>query len=141
MAGDLEAVRTELADEHRQVMGLVGRLESHRALAGLEALLEELHHTLVDHFAHEQFPGGLYECLGAQEAGAHGELRILVREHCTLLSDVRGLLENAKRAEPADSEMLLGGVAELIAGLRAHERREHRLADSLVEAQSGTGTT
>lgn len=113
-------------------MALVERLERHRGLADLSALLEELHELLVDHFAHEQFPGGLYESLGAFDSSHHEELRTLVREHCELLSRTRGVLERSRAAAAADAVALLREVSAVIAQLREHEQREHALARKLL---------
>lgn len=131
----LDEVHAELADEHRQIMALVARLESRGHTPELPALLKALHDRLVDHFAHEQFPGGLYECMGARAPQCHDQLQALVRDHCTLLSDARSLVD---RARSGQREGLLSDVAALIAALRDHEEREHRLADSL-RAGAGSG--
>lgn len=128
----LEEIHRDLADEHRRIMTLVERLERHRGLTDLPTLLEELHELLVDHFAHEQFPGGLYEALGAFDSAYHEELRLLVREHCELLSYTRGVLERSRVAVAADAMPLLHEVGTVIARLREHEHREHALTSKLL---------
>ncbi len=47
---------------------------------GLAPLLEELHTPLIKHFSHEQFPGGLYECMGAYRSRYHDELMALAEK-------------------------------------------------------------
>jgi len=130
----LEAVLDQLAEEHRQLMGICERLRAHRILSGLGPLLDELHTLLIRHFSHEQFPGGLYECLGAYGSHHQAELQVLVREHCTILSSVRALLEHTRAATPERTPELLEGVARILEQLADHERREHALARKLVDA-------
>jgi hypothetical protein len=134
MNPSFQQVYSELADEHRQLMALVERIRSHRALIGLGPLIEQLHTLLIRHFSHEQFPGGLYDRMGAHDARYHDELKILVEDHCTILSSVRGLLERTRIADERDESKLLGDVAVVLDRLNEHERREHALADKLMVA-------
>ena len=130
----LEEVHAEMADEHRQIMELVKRIESQGSLAGLPPMLRDLHDMLVDHFAHEQFPGGLYECMGARSPEHHEDLKVLVRDHCTVLSTARGLVERSRTVDLHGGVKLLQEVAELLQMLRDHETREHRLVEKLKAA-------
>jgi hypothetical protein len=129
---DIERTYRALADEHREIMSVVQRLEQHRSLVQLVPMLEELHALLINHFAHEQFPGGLYESLGAYGSAHHEELRVLVNEHCVILSSVRGVLERARLANEAQAAQILNEVAAVIASLHQHEHKEHRLAENLL---------
>ena len=65
----------------RKFMGLTDRVRDHGRVEGLPPMLEELHDLLVRHFSHEQFPGGLYEQLGAYGPEHHGTIRELIGEH------------------------------------------------------------
>jgi hypothetical protein len=125
----LRDVHAALADEHRRLMALVSLLESGHDIARLAPMLRELHDLLVDHFAHEQFPGGLYEQLGAYGSQHHAELKELIREHCSVLSAARALVEHAER--PQAGTRLLDELVRLLAVLRAHEIKEHRLVRKL----------
>ncbi|MDX1431506.1 MAG: hypothetical protein R3286_03560 [Gammaproteobacteria bacterium] len=136
MVRHLAVVHRELAAEHAELMALVTGLASHPGLPGLVPLLETLHEALIRHFSHEQFPGGLYEALGGLGAEHHEEIRALIREHCTILSDVRGLLEHARAAEPEAEHTLLARRDAVVAAVRAHEEREHRLADRALHRGS-----
>ena len=127
-----EQVCNELAEEHRELMVLVERVRGLGSIIGLAPLLEELHTSLIKHFSHEQFPGGLYERMGAYGSRYHDELKILVRDHCVILSAVRGLLERTRAADSHDEPALLAEVAEVLAHLHGHEHREHALADMLM---------
>ena len=127
-----QQVYDELVEEHRDLTVLVGRVSGLHSVIGLAPLLDELHTSLIKHFSHEQFPGGLYECMGAYGSRYHDELKLLVRDHCTILSAVRGLLERTRTTDRQDEPALLAEVAEVLAHLHDHERREHALADKLM---------
>lgn len=133
----LELAHAELSEEHRALMSLLERLKRPEHRTELEPLLEELHTTLINHFAHEQFPGGLYESMGAYGSVHHGELRVLINEHCVILSAVRGLLEKARMAGVGANAELRDGVAGVVTQLEEHEHREHSLADKLLADMSG----
>jgi hypothetical protein len=134
MRTDIEKSYRALAEEHQEIMNLVHRLEQHRSLVQLVPLLEELHALLINHFAHEQFPGGLYESLGAYGSTHHEDLRVLVNEHCVILSSVRGVLERARLANETQAAQILNEVAAVITSLHQHEHKEHRLAEKLLRA-------
>jgi hypothetical protein len=122
----------ELEREHQELTVLVERVRTHRSTIGLAPLLEELHTSLIKHFSHEQFPGGLYERMGAHGSRYHDELKVLVRDHCVILSAVRGLLERTRIADAQGEPALLIDVAEVLTQLHDHEHREHALADKLM---------
>jgi hemerythrin len=124
-------VRDELTSEHAAVRALVERLRQPRATPeAAYGLLEELHGTLKSHFAHEEYPGGFYETMGACTAEHAEDLRVLVDQHYLILSAANSLKERARGAtspnEAFDRE--LRALTELIAG---HERHEHKLAHDL----------
>jgi len=55
-----------LAEEHTQIMALLVVLKEAPDPFSLVRPLEELHTLLINHFAHEQFPGGavrIHGCL------------------------------------------------------------------------------
>ncbi len=129
-----EALHGELADEHHEIMSLVGTIRLEQQVGALPRLLEELHLLLIDHFAHEQFPGGLYERMGARSPANEDLLKELVREHCTILSDVRALLERSQLVVGTDAEAdLLARVQATMDALLAHERKEHQLVERVKQ--------
>ncbi len=130
----LEQVHSDMADEHRRIMALISRIEAQDSVAVLPPMLKTLHDLLVDHFAHEQFPGGLYERMGAHGPEHHETLRTLVREHCEVLSNARALVERSRSVDSVGETRLLHEVAELIEMLRAHEIKEHRLVERLKDS-------
>ncbi len=131
---NLKEVHADMAGEHREIMALVSRIEAPCADAELAELLETLHRRLVDHFAHEQFPGGLYDCMGATDPRYEEELKVLVRDHCELLSRSSVLAERARSGAPRHGGGLREDVTGLVASLRDHELREHRLAETIERA-------
>lgn len=125
-------VRDELATEHDAIRGIVGKLRAPRqAPHDALGLLEELHGSLSQHFAHEEFPGGFYETLGACTHDHGADLRVLVDEHFLILSAAQSLKERARTGAapdaPFDQE-----VSALTDRIAAHERREHDLVAKLV---------
>ena len=132
MSASFEQVYSELVEEHRDLTSLTHRIRDHQGVIGLSPLLDRLHTLLIKHFSHEQFPGGLYERMGAYGSDYHDELRTLVEDHCTILSSVRGLLERTRVADEEAEPTLLRDVAEVLRHLNDHEHREHALADKLM---------
>ena len=102
--------------------------------------LEELHTLLVNHFAHEQFPGGLYESMGAFSSCWHKELRELIREHCLILSEARSVLDRSRTTTVHTQGALQAAVLALIDQLYAHEHKEHQLAQRLQSAAENSRT-
>lgn len=137
MQASFEDVHGELADEHEEIMALVGGIRAEQQVGALPRMLEELHLLLIDHFAHEQFPGGLYERMGARSPTNEDLLKELVREHCTILSDVRALLERSQRVVDADAEAdLLARVQTTVGSLLAHEQKEHQLVERIKQQKA-----
>lgn len=136
----LENVYRECAQDHRQLMQLVGRIRERRSIVGLGPLLQKLHDLLIRHFAQEQFPGGLYECMGAYGTRHHEELKVLVREHCVILSAARGLLDSALIAGAEEEPAVLKEVDKVLADLCDHEHREYTLAEKLMASQRTKAT-
>lgn len=132
MSPTFQQVYDELTAEHRELMSLVDRIRRHRGIVGLGPMLDQLHTMLIKHFSHEQFPGGLYECMGAYGSEHHDELKTLVEDHCTILSSVRGLLERTRTPRAQDEDELFAEVERVVERLHDHEHREHALADKLM---------
>jgi len=120
-----------LAEEHAQIMALLDVLQDAPDPSRRVKLLEELHTRLVKHFAHEQFPGGIYESMGAFGPRWHEDLRELIRDHCLILSEARAVLERARVSTPHTQDAIQAAVIALIKQLSTHERKEHHLAERL----------
>ncbi|GAB4222489.1 MAG: hypothetical protein Kow0062_20120 [Acidobacteriota bacterium] len=122
----------QLKDEHRTIMESVRAvLEAAASPEGTDIvpLLESLHGTLARHFAHEEYPEGLYDRMGACTADHRDELRELVDEHFRLLSMLRGMIERARLGE---RERLADEARAFAEQLRDHETKEHALGARLA---------
>ncbi len=131
-ANKLKYVYSELRDEHAELMALIDRLSTRERIMDLLSDLEVLHNLLIKHFAHEQFPGGLYESMGISGTSHHDDLKELVEDHCVILSAVTGLLERARVSNNQTRADIFSQRDEVIAAIRDHEKREHALADRVL---------
>lgn len=132
MNSNLEDVYAALADDHKRIFDLVGRLEEMQEPFDLLPALEQLHDLLVDHFSLEQFPGGLYEHLATRGHEHRDQLKVLIREHCEILTGVGGLVVRARAAGLATNAELREEIARVVEALKEHEHKEHLLAQSLL---------
>lgn len=130
----LKDVLADISEEHQHIVALMNRLKEPCPIDRLQLLLNELHSTLMSHFAHEQYPGGFYEYLGTLHPEHHGALRELVDDHNVILSTVRGLLERARLGDPQGTSGIAQEVADLAKRIEAHELRERDLAKQLEQA-------
>jgi len=132
----LESIYTDLEKEHRRVMKLMDRLRAQATVTDLLPLLDELRTLLIIHFAREQLPDGFYEALGELAESRRGELQDLIDEHATILSDLNGMLEQAKQSGAGDQAELLDRVSRLLQQLDGHEQKEHRFAVDILGARA-----
>lgn len=128
----LRNVYKDLEDEHGQILALVGRAKNTAPGGELLTLLEELHAMLQKHFARESYPGGFYESMGACEAEHADELRVLVDEHFRILSRLWSVIESTRRIDAESTRKIADGVVVMSELLEAHERKEHALAERLL---------
>jgi hypothetical protein len=135
----LDRARAALVDEHGALRAIVSRLREARDPAGQCAVLDELHAALKEHFAHEEFPGGLYQTLGALAREHAAEVRGLVDEHFQLLAAVRGLADEARRPAAGAAGGLRAQALAIADRLRAHEEKEHALAEALAPVVPARG--
>ncbi len=131
MDANLATVREELSGEHRDIEALAGQLAS-AAAREATPLLDRLHDLLLRHFAHEEYPGGFYDALGACAPAVRDDLRVLVDQHFLIVSKLQSLRERARRPDEAAHPSFAADMAGLSALLARHERHEmemvHRLA-------------
>jgi len=132
----MNVVNKELATEHQELMSLIDEVEAFKSSAGIQPLLERLHELLIRHFSHEQFPDGLYDRMGAYGSKWHSQLRILIEDHCVILSGIRAMSERASRPGSDEDPTFISDLAEVIAHLRQHEQREHKLAERLMALEA-----
>ena len=131
----LARAHAALEEEHRGLRGLIGRLREVQDTAALIALLDDLHGKLKSHFEREEFPGGLYESMGALGPQHADQVRELVDQHFRFMSLLRSLAAEARRATAASAAPLLRDAAALAERLHTHEVAEHRLANQILAAQ------
>lgn len=128
----LRNVYKDLEDEHGQILALVVRAKNTAPGGELLTLLEELHAVLQKHFARESYPGGFYESMGACEAEHADELRVLVDEHFRILSRLWSVIESTRRVDAESTRKITDDVVVMSEMLEAHERKEHALAERLL---------
>ena len=136
----LESIYTDLEKEHRRVMKLMDRLRAQASVTDLLPLLDELRTLLIIHFAREQLPDGFYEALGELAESRRGELQDLIDEHATILSDLNGMLEQARQSGAGDEAELLDRVSRLLQQLDGHEQKEHQFAVDILGAKADLGS-
>ncbi len=132
----LESIYTDLEKEHRRVIKLMDRLRAQATVTDLLPLLDELRTLLIIHFAREQLPDGFYEALGELAEPRRGELQDLIDEHASILSDLNGMLEQARQAGAGDQDELLNRVSALLQQLDGHEQKEHQFAVDILGAKA-----
>jgi len=101
-------------------------------------LLDELRTLLIVHFAREQLPDGFYDALGELAESRRGELQTLIDEHAAILSNLNGMLEQAKKSSTGDQSDLLARVSQLLQQLDGHEQKEHQFATDVIGAEADT---
>jgi hemerythrin len=131
----LESIYTDLEKEHRRVMKLMDRLRDKASVADVLPLLDQLRTLLIVHFAREQLPDGFYEALGELAESRRGELQTLIDEHATILSNLNGMLEQAKQSDSGKQAELLDRVSTLLQQLDGHEKKEHQFAVDILGAR------
>jgi len=132
----LESIYKDLEKEHRRVMKLMHRLRAQASVPDLLPLLDELRTLLIIHFAREQLPDGFYEAIGDLAESRRGELQDLIDEHATILSDLNGMLEQARQSGTGDQSELLNRVSALLQQLDGHEQKEHQFAVDILGAKA-----
>ncbi len=125
---ELRAVYRQLAGEHRHILEMVSELQSGPAPDELQSLLESLHAALMAHFAHETYPDGFYQRLGACVPEYSNEIRELVDEHFRILAMLWSIKERVRLGQTE----VRGDIADFAQVLERHERKEHELAERLM---------
>lgn len=128
----LREIYKDLGDEHTRLLSLLGRIKGTRSVVALLPMLEELHGSLLSHFARETYPGGFYESLGICQPEYRDDLRVLVDEHFRMLSSLRGLIERARLDGAEGNPEIVQEVSMVANMLHSHERKEHDLASRVL---------
>ena len=135
-ATGLQQAYSELAFEHKSILALVKRVQDTRDVPTLVPLLDDLHDLLMNHFAHEQYPGGLYDAMGATGSKKHQQqVEELLADHNYMLSTLRDVLDRAHGRAADSDEGLLQDIGAVVERLHQHERKEHALAEELLQSE------
>ena len=117
----------ELRDEHRRLEQLLDRLSAAKNLPTLLATAEELRQALLSHFAHEEYPGGLYDCLQFCLPQHRKELAQLIQDHRDLTAAVWELCQRARDPKPS-LPTLRKETAQIVKKFHLHEKIEFEIA-------------
>lgn len=128
----LRTIYKELEEEHAAILALIARAKITPPGKELLELLDELHGILQRHFARESYPGGFYESIGACSAEHADDLRDLVNEHFRILSKLWTTIESMRWRNAEFTKKIADDVVAVSDMLEAHERKEHELAESLI---------
>ncbi len=130
----------QIAEEHRRLRELLGRVKDARDLGSLLPLLGELRAELVEHFAHEEAAGGLHDVI--DDAAPHLLERVhdLFDEHRRCLDDLDRLSERVRKILEGPVTELLRDADRLCATLHEHEAAETELlSGALYDEIGGSG--
>lgn len=124
-------------DEHGTLSGMLDALEE-ADLEGARVQLAGLMLFLERHFEREERPGGFFDTVLDTAPHYQARVRALREEHAIVLSRVDGLLVDVYDAAML-SEELASWIADIIALLRSHERREHALMQLSLQVDIAAG--
>lgn len=130
----------QIAEEHRRLRDLLGRVKDTRELGPLLTVLAELRAELVEHFAHEEAAGGLHDVI--DDAAPHLLERVhdLFDEHRRCLDDLDRLRERVRQTLEGPVTELLRDADRLCATLHEHEAAETELlSGALYDEIGGSG--
>lgn len=136
---DAEATRSpSILDAHKQIRGLLQRLEAEAELDLEGLLLGELMPLLRAHFEEEEEPGGLYDELRADSPHRDGVITALQSDHGRILHDAELLGQELEALQDSIARFQARKIA-MIRALRRHERTENRLMLEGVNLDIGVG--
>ncbi len=124
-------VTQALDEDHGRLHELTGRLVAAGDRDALLEALEDLAHTLREHFHQEEHAMGFYGLLSQKSADHRAETARLVAEHQELLQDVGHLVTLSKERQ-APTQAIGQAAADLTRRLNHHESRELQLVEALA---------
>lgn len=124
----------DLRDEHQHLHQLAGQLQEVSDVAGLRELTDELYNQLRAHFRNEEYPGGLYDRIGATSPHHAEDVRELVGEHYHVLTSVFRLRAMAYQDDRESISDIVDELEAVMTTIREHEKREHKLAAEAMKA-------
>jgi hypothetical protein len=130
-AASAAASRARIAEEHRVLSDLLGKLVACRELSALPGFLERLRDLLAVHFTHEEGPGGLHTVVGESATHTLPAVQRLIEEHRVVLVRLQDLLAETERLLHGPVAEIHARIHDLAALLARHEAEEDALfADS-----------
>ena len=130
----IEQAETQLRDEHKGIHVAAAELMTIKDAPTLVDRLNNLHALLRNHFAHEEFPGGLYDLMGACSLQFRQEVRELIGEHYEVLSTVLSLSKRLQLEGQDGVSDAIQDVAAVVDIVRGHEKREHEMVAKAKES-------
>jgi hypothetical protein len=129
-----------IAEEHRVLRELLGRITATRDLGALLPQLGELEGLLALHFAHEEEADGLHAVVADSAPDRLPEVQRLFDEHREIARRVMELRERAEELWRGPLAEVLEGVAELADRLHRHEAAEGDLLAGALYDDLGIGS-
>ncbi|HEY6105977.1 MAG TPA: hemerythrin domain-containing protein, partial [Anaeromyxobacteraceae bacterium] len=118
-------------EEHERLHEITRRIRRTHDLGALAEALDDLNGALVEHFAHEEHPQGLYALLGVGAPENRKKFAAILAEHARILENVQSLVLKARRSD-GDHRSLAEQAALLAHLLGDHERRENLVARAIL---------
>ena len=142
LSGSTEAAQFTAADtvgraqriideDHARLHEITRRIRQTHDLGALVEALDDLNDALVEHFAHEEHPQGLYAVLGTRAPEVRQKFAAVLAEHARILENVQSLVLKARRPE-GDHRSLAEQAALLSHLLGDHEMRESQVARAIL---------
>jgi Hemerythrin HHE cation binding domain len=132
--------RPDIAEQHRELRGMVQEIEDTGDIGRLVSLLQALRRELQQHFADEEREdGGLAEAVGASAPRHLRRLDGLFREHTQLLATTDQLIARGQALLDGMVQDVLRDARDLCGKLRQHEAQETELLTDAVLADIGGG--
>jgi len=121
-----------LIDEDHEKLHEIGRrIRQSKEMPTLVRALEDLNATLVEHFAREEHPQGLFAILGTKAPAERQQFAEILAEHESILGNVRELLDQAKKGK-GEHAGLAAQAAMLSRILGDHEKRESEVTQAIL---------
>jgi malate synthase len=127
-----EQVQRAIQEDHNRLNELMLRMQKSTDASALASCLDELAHTLREHFAHEEHAKGVFGLLSAKNPTYRDELAAMVQEHQEILKHLGGLLERTKNPNAMTASDLGSLAGQLTQQIADHESRELKLVTALA---------
>ena len=121
-------------DERARLRPILEAIESAEEISTLSPLLKKLHQALMQHFAGEQFPDGLFDVIEENHPEHANSLRDLDEEHNLFMYKVRDLIFRGRTPEAEGTDDLLNDAQELVRMFRDHDEREKKIVEQVLAA-------